>query len=365
MMAALAVSSMVGLFAFAGGLLFGAVVQRTHFCTMGAIADLVLFQDWRRMRAWLLAIAVALLGSQALDVSGIIDLGRSHQRSSDLLWLGALLGGLLFGFGMTLTGGCSSRNIVRFGAGNLKSLIVLLVMGIVGYMTMNGLLALPRLQLETIGRIEAADQGLPGWLGLGETATLALALVLGTSLLFFCFRDEKFRRSPKDMTAGLVLGALIPFGWLVTGLLGADDFEPVPLASFSFVAPVSRGLIYLMTYPSSTISFGIATVGGVLAGAFLMAKYTGDFRLEGFAGLDDLGRHLTGAVMMGVGGVLGLGCTIGQGVTGISTLALGSFLTLAAIMAGGVLGIRYLERGTLKAAMRAMMPRLLQERPGG
>ncbi len=364
-MAALAVSSLVGLFAFMGGLLFGAVVQRTHFCTMGAIADLVLFQDWRRMRAWLLAIAVALLGSQALEAGGIVDLGQSLYRSSDLLWLGALLGGLLFGFGMTLTGGCSSRNIVRFGAGNLKSLIVLLVMGVVGYMTMNGLLALPRLQLEMIGGIAAEDQSLPGGLGLGQTATLALALVLGISLIVFCFKDEKFRRSPKDMAAGLILGALIPFGWLVTGLLGADDFEPVPLASLSFVAPVSRGLIYLMTYPSSVISFGIAAVGGVLVGAFLMAKYTGEFRLEGFAGLDDLGRHLTGAVMMGVGGVLGLGCTIGQGISGVSTLAFGSFLTLTAIIGGGVLGVRYLERGTLRAAMRAMMPALSQGRSRG
>lgn len=357
-----AASSMVGLAAFAGGLLFGAVVQRTHFCTMGAIADLVLFQDWRRMRAWLLAMAIAILGSQTLEAIGIIDLSGSLYRASDILWLGALLGGLLFGFGMTLTGGCSSRNAVRFGAGNLKSLIVLLVMGVIGYMTMNGLLALPRLQLEMIGGIASSDQGLPSWLGLDGTAALAPALVFGLTLLIFCIKDEKFRRSPRDVMAGLVLGALIPTGWLITGILGADDFEPVPLASFSFVAPVSRGLIYLMTFPSMTMSFGVAAVGGVLAGAFLAAKMAGDFRLEGFADLKDLVRHLIGAVMMGMGGVLGLGCTIGQGMTGISTLAVGSFLTLAAIMTGGVFGVRYLERGSLRAAARALMPGLRPER---
>lgn len=361
----MAVTSIVGMAAFVGGLLFGAVVQRTHFCTMGAIADLVLFQDWRRMRAWLLAMAVAILGSQLLVITGLVDLSRSFYRTSDILWLGAVLGGVLFGFGMTLTGGCSSRNLARLGAGNLKSLIVLLVMGIVGYMTMNGLLALPRLQLEMIGSVASTDQALSAWLGLGEVMLAFLALVLGGALLLFCFKDEKFRRSPKDVLAGLVLGALIPFGWLVTGLLGADDFDPAPLTSFSFVAPVSRGLIYLMTYPSTTISFGIAAVGGVLAGAFIAAKTAGSFRLEGFANLEDLGRHLIGAAMMGVGGVFGLGCTIGQGMTGISTLAIGSFLTLASILLGGVFGVRYLERGSLGAAARALMPGLRAERSGG
>ena len=361
----MAVTSVVGLAAFAGGLVFGAVVQRTHFCTMGAIADLVLFQDWRRMRAWLLAMGVAILGSQALEAAGIVDLSGTFYRASDMLWLGALLGGALFGFGMTLTGGCSSRNVVRLGAGNLKSLIVLLVMAVVGYMTMNGLLAWPRLWLEAVGGVASTDQGLSAWVGSGGVGTMIPALLIGTMLIIFCFKDEKFRSSPKDITAGLVLGALIPFGWLVTGLLGADDFEPVPLASFSFVAPLSRGLIYLMTYPSVTISFGIAAVGGVLAGAFVAARMAGDFRIEGFAGVEDLARHLIGAAMMGFGGVLGLGCTIGQGMTGISTLAAGSLLTLLAIVGGGVFGVRYLEQGSLSAAARALIPGPRPERTSG
>ena len=364
-MDSLAPAGVVGITAFLGGLLFGAVVQRTHFCTMGAIADLVLFQDWRRMRAWLLAMAIAILGSQALEAGGIVDLGGTLYRASDFLWLGALIGGLLFGFGMTLTGGCVSRNVVRLGAGNLKSLFVLLVMGIVAYMTMNGLLALPRLQLEAIGGIASSDQGLPAWFGLGGSGALILTLAIGGALLFFCLKDKKFRTSRKDVVAGLLLGALIPAGWLITGVLGADDFEPVPLASFAFVAPVGRSLIYLMTYPSMAISFGIAAVGGVLIGGFLAARWAGDFRLEGFANLADLIRHLTGAAMMGIGGVLGLGCTIGQGMSGLSTLAASSFLTLAAIMTGGVLGVRYLEQGSLLKATRALLPALQLRRSGG
>ncbi len=355
----------VAIAAFASGLVFGAVVQRTHFCTMGAIADLVLFGDGRRMRAWLLAIAVGLLGSQALAFAGVIDLGGSFYRASDILWAGALLGGLMFGFGMTQTGGCTSRNIVRLGAGNLKSLVVLLVMAITAYMTMNGLLALARLPLENVGGITSDDQGVTSLLGLGGLAALLIAIVVSAALILFCFKDRKFRTSGKDITAGLMLGALIPIGWMITSIVGADDFDPEPLTSFAFVAPVARGLIYLMTYPAAPISFGIAAVGGVLIGGFLAARFTGDFRIEGFSGIDDLTRHLTGAVLMGAGGVLGLGCTIGQGMTGLSTLAIGSVLTTLAIMAGGVLGVRYLERGSLMAALRATLPSARPERSSG
>jgi uncharacterized membrane protein YedE/YeeE len=361
----LTVRSAVAIAAFAGGLLFGAVAQRTHFCAMGAIADLTLFGDGRRMRAWLLAIAVALIGGQFLEASGGVDLGDSFYRASDVIWLGALLGGLAFGFGMTLTGGCASRNLVRLGAGNLKSLVVLLVLAVAAYMTMNGLLASPRVRLEAIAGIASADQGIAPLLGLDGALVLLPALIAAGALLIFCFKDKNFRSSRKDVTAGLALGALIPLGWLITGVLGADDFEPEPLASFAFVAPIARSLVYLMTYPAAPISFGIAAVGGVLVGGFAAAKWAGDFRFEGFQGLDDLARHLIGAALMGVGGVLGLGCTIGQGMTGASTLALGSLLTLLSIMAGGVLGVRYLERGSLKAALRAIMPTANPERSRG
>jgi uncharacterized membrane protein YedE/YeeE len=346
----------VALAAFVAGLVFGAVVQRTHFCTMGAIADLTLFGDGRRMRAWLLAIAVGLFGSQALAFAGVIDLSSTPYRTSDILWLGALLGGLMFGFGMTLTGGCASRNLVRLGAGNLKSLIVLLVMAVAAYMTMNGLFSLARVRLEDVSGITTEDQGLATMLGLAGLTVLLFALVIAVALTWLCFKDRKFRASGKDVTAGLVLGALIPIGWLISGLLGADDFEPEPLASFTFVGPVARSLIYLMTYPAAPVSFGIAAVGGVLLGGFIASRATGDFRIEGFSSLDDLIRHLIGAAMMGVGGVLGLGCTVGQGMTGLSTLAFGSVLTTLSIMAGGVLGVRYLERGSLKAALRAVLP---------
>jgi len=355
----------VGIAAFAAGMVFGAVVQRTHFCSMGAIADVVLFGDGRRLRAWLFAMAVALLGTQLLAAVALIDIGESFYRTSDILWLGALSGGLLFGFGMTLTGGCTSRNLVRLGAGNLKSLVVLLVLAVSAYMTMNGLLALIRIRLEAQSGISIEDQGLPSLLGVDDPLSLIIAIGAAFALMVFCFKDSKFRTSTKDVFAGLTIGTLIPLGWLITSTLGADDFDPEPLTSFSFVAPVARSLVYLMTYPAAPISFGIAAIGGVLFGGFLMSRIDQSFRFEGFSSIDDLARHLIGAVFMGVGGVLGLGCTIGQGVTGVSTMALGSVLTTLSIMAGSVLGVRYLERGNLKAALLAVIPMTKSERSGG
>ncbi len=355
----------VALAAFLAGMVFGAVVQRTHFCTMGAIADLTLFGDSRRLRAWLLAIAIGLLGSQALHGLGLINLSATAYRASDILWLGALLGGLMFGFGMTLTGGCTSRNLVRLGAGNLKSMVVLLVLGVTAYMTMNGLFALARIRLDDFGSIHSVDQGIGATFGLADSTTMVIAFGSAAAIATFCLKDRRFRESRKDVSAGLILGLLIPIGWLITSILGADDFEPEPLASFTFVGPIARGLIYLMTYPAASINFGIAATGGVLVGGFLAARTAGELRIEGFNGLDDLKRHLIGAVLMGVGGVLALGCTIGQGMTGLSTLALGSIIATLSIMAGGVLGVRYLERGSLRAALRAVLPLVGAERSSG
>lgn len=355
-MTELSVNSL-GIAAFLAGVAFGATVQRTHFCAMGAISDVLLLGDWRRLRAWLLAIGVAILGSQTLHLAGVVDLGASIYLAADLAWLALVLGGLMFGFGMTLTGGCASRNVVRLGAGNLKSLVVLLVIGVTAYMTMSGVVAWARLAL-----VEASaaggDQALADILAAAsgwsiEAWRLALAATIGGGLIWFCLKDPAFRRSRRDLAAGLLLGALIPVGWLITGLLAHDAWAPP--ASFTFVGPIGNGLVYLMTFTSTTISFGIAALGGVLAGAFVAAKAAGEFRIEGFAGIDDLRRHLLGAALMGTGGVLALGCTIGQGMTGVSTLALGSFLAFFAIVAGGVAGIRYLEQGSLRGAVRALL----------
>jgi uncharacterized membrane protein YedE/YeeE len=366
-MAELATTTIVAIGGFAIGLVFGATVQRTNFCTMGGISDLVLMGDGRRFRSWMLAIAVAIIGTHALHFSAAVDINKSIYLTANLGWLGAIVGGAAFGFGMTLAGGCGSKTIARLGAGNLKSLVVVIVLGIFAYMTLRGLLALARLPLERATNIDLKARGLDtqnigemagAVLGLpGNAARAAMAGLIAASFLIFCFKDVAFRRSATSIVAGLIIGLAAVAGWVVTGILGADDFDPVPLASITFVAPVGESLQYLMTFTGSTINFGIAVVGGVIVGSFLMAVATGTFQIESFADRDDFLRHVGGGALMGTGGVLALGCTIGQGITGMSTLALGSILAWLSIVAGGYFGIKYLEEGSFGDAVRAVLAR--------
>jgi uncharacterized protein len=350
-MSELGTTTIVGVGGFIIGIVFGAVVQRTNFCTMGSISDLVLIGDGRRFRAWLLAIAVAIIGTQMLYFAGLIDIGKSIYLSPNLGWLGAIIGGLMFGFGMTQAGGCASKTLVRLGGGNLKSLIVMMVLGIFAYMTLRGLLALPRLQIETTN-VDLAARGLHNQsfaemagaaIGLAAAPARAVVTVAAAVLLLaFCFKDAAFRHSPRN---------------IVAGVLAADEFNPVQLASITFVAPAGDSLQYLMTFTGSTINFGIAVIGGVIAGSFLTAMVAGSFRVESFADRSDMLRHLNGAMLMGAGGVIALGCTIGQGITGMSTLSLGSLIAWLSILGGGYLGIRYLEEGSLSGAIRAEFAR--------
>ncbi|EME70032.1 transporter component [Paramagnetospirillum caucaseum] len=365
-MSEIPLTTIVGSATFAVGVVFGWAARASEFCTMGALSDMVLMGDRRRLRAWVLAMAVALLGSQALQAAGLVNLGKSIYLGPSIPWAGAILGGLMFGYGMTLSGGCGAKTLVRLGGGNLKSLVVMLVVGLFATMTLKGLLAMERIALEQAtnlspARLGAADSGLPALLagtGLPEAAArLLCVLALAGGALAWCLRDADFRAARGKIAGALVIGLCIPAGWAVTGILGADEFDPVALASFSFIAPMGDGLIYLMTYTGSTINFGIAAVGGVIAGSFLAARLSGSFAVEGFADADDMLRHLAGGALMGTGGVLAMGCTIGQGLSGLSTLSLTSFLALAAIILGGILGLRSLEEGGLLPGLRALLRR--------
>lgn len=360
-------STVMGIAGFVIGFLFGGIALRTNFCTMGAISDMVLMGDLNRFRAWLLAIAVAILGSQGLHQAGLVDLNKSIYLALNVGWAGAVIGGFLFGFGMTLAGGCGNKTLVRIGAGNLKSLIVAIVLGVFAYMTLRGLTGLARVELEALTNLDLtnsglAAQGIPDLLAKAAGLPVAAArwiatLAFAVAILAFCFKSAAFRRSPVNIAAGLLLGLLVPAGWYATGVIGFDEFEPTPLASLTFVNPVGNSLQYLMTFTGSTINFGIATVGGVIAGSFVTALATGEFRVEAFTGADDMIRHMVGGALMGIGGIVAMGCTIGQGLTGMSTLAVASLIAFLSIVAGGVYGIKYLEEGSLGGAIGALFSR--------
>ncbi len=366
-MEGISVNSLVALCAFGLGIVFGAVVQRTNFCTMGAISDVVLMGNWNRFRAWMLAIAVALIGTQALHMAGTVDVAKSIYQTTNLGWAGAIVGGLMFGFGMTMAGGCGNRTVARIGAGNLKSVVVFMVMGMFAYMTLRGLIGPARVMFEELANADLKSlgvktQSMPDILAAitGAPAILLrwiLLVVVSLGLLWVCFKSRAFRSSARDIVAGTVIGLVVVGGWYITGVVGVDEFDPVRLESVTFVAPVGESLQYLMTFTGSKINFGIAAIGGVIMGSFVAALLAREFKFEAFAGTSDMIRHLVGAALMGTGGVLALGCTIGQGITGNSTLAVGSVLAFGAIVAGAVLGLKYLEEGSLRGAIRAVLTR--------
>lgn len=339
---------------FAIGVVFGFVVQRTNFCAMGSISDAMSFGDFRRFRAWLLAGAVAIVGAQALHHAGVVDLGNSMYLGASLNWAGNILGGLMFGFGMVLAGGCTSRNLVRVGSGDLRSAMVLLVVGLFAYMTVGGLIGPGRawLEAQTAVSLEAApSQSIAALLvaptGLAEaTLNWVVTAALAGGIAVYCFADRSFRTSFAHVAGGVGVGLCVVLGWALTGL-AYDEFADVPTSplSLSYVRPTGDTMEYLERFTANVVpGFGVATVLGALAGALAAALMMRKFRLAGFADSADTVRNLAGGALMGTGGITALGCTIGQGVTGLSTLALGSVLALAAIVAGGVLGMKYMER---------------------
>jgi uncharacterized membrane protein YedE/YeeE len=329
------------------GVLFGAVAFKTNFCTMGAVSDWVNIGSRDRFRAWLLAIGIAILVTQLLAAKGLIDIGQAIYLTPNFGWLGYILGGFLFGVGMTLASGCGQRTLVRLGGGNLKSLLVMLLLGLTAYMTMRGILALVRVNVIEVSNVQlAGSQGmgrlLASALGIdnGVAVDRAVAILLGGGLVVYAFAARTFRGSFDNILAGIVIGLVIPAGWYVTGVVGFDDFEPVRLESYTFIAPTGESLMYLLTFTGSTIGFGVAAVFGVILGAFLYAVSSRRFRVETFVDRSDMIRHIVGGITMGFGGVLALGCTIGQGVTGMSTLALGSLIALVSIVFGSALTMK-------------------------
>ena len=361
------IGTFIGTLGFGMGILFGAVAHRTNFCTMGALSDIVFMGNWNRFRSWMLATAVAIIGSQYLYQTGAIDLSKAIYLTPNFGWFGAILGGLLFGFGMTLGSGCGNKTLVRVGAGNLKSLVVMVFLGIFAYMTLRGLIGLARVEMEGLTMIDLTEsgfktQGIPEFLAavtpMGvETAGLAAAAIIAGGLLVFCFKSAEFRSSPLDISSGVLIGLLVILAWYVTGVLGADDFDPVPTESFTFIAPMGNSIQYVMTFTGATINFGIAAVGGIIVGSFISAKARNEFRIEAFNDPSDMARHIIGGAMMGTGGVLSLGCTVGQGITGMSTLAFGSLIALLSIIVGGVYGLKYLEEESLGGALKEMFSR--------
>ena len=349
--------------AFGLAVVFGAVARRTHFCTMGAIGDIVTSGDWSRMRMWVLAIGSAMIGFNAMVAAGWVQAGDSLYAMPRFVGLSNALGGLLFGFGMVLASGCGSRNVVRAGGGNLKSWVVLLVLAVAAEATMRGITGVLRVAtVDAAALTLTTGQDLPSLLaptlGLPRTVlALAVGGSLGVLLVAWALARPEGRRGDV-LLGGFGIAAVVVGLWWVSGRPGHLAEHPVTLEpaflgtdsrrmeSFTFVAPLAYALDWLTLFSdkSRVLTVGIVTMAGVLLGSAVVALAEGSFRWEGFAGREDTANHLVGGTLMGVGGVTALGCTIGQGISGVSTLAIGSLLATSAIVAGAVATMKLIVR---------------------
>ncbi|OOG25620.1 hypothetical protein B1C78_06560 [Thioalkalivibrio denitrificans] len=362
--------------------ILGAVANKTNFCTMGAVSDWVNMGDLSRMRAWVLAIAVAMLGVVVFEFFGMVNADSAFPpyRMSNFNWAAHALGGLMFGIGMTFGSGCGNKTLVRVGGGNIKSVMVLIIIAIIAFWmtsrqpvfgTGQTLYQLLFGWTNAISINLAAGQDLGSIVAGGDaavTARLIIGVILGLALLFWVFKSVDFRSSRDNILGGIVVGAMVIGAWYVTSSVqvtdGMDNYElrayvqdwdfladdpdarpaeamPWSSQSFTFINPMGQTLRYVMSgFDNAVLYFGVISLVGVILGSFFWALFSKAFRIEWFASPRDFVNHLIGGILMGFGGVLAMGCTVGQAITGTSTLALGGFLTFATIVLGAALTMK-------------------------
>ncbi len=362
---------------FVVAVIMGAITNKTNFCTMGAVSDWVNMGDTGRMRAWLLAMAVALIGVLGMEAANVISFSSGTfppYRTENFSWLRYLLGGLMFGIGMTLGSGCGSKTLIRVGGGNLKSVVVLVVASIMAYLMMwtsffeNVFMSWIGPTSVSLAKFGIPSQELPAIVAgvTGMEVSPAFRLIIGAmvaiALLIFIFKSGDFRKSFDNILGGTAVGLAVVAGWYMTGgAMGvawkdfADMAVDVPsrvnVQSYTFISPMGDSVRYLME-PTNLmfVNFGVTALVGIIVGSFLYAIMARRFRVEWFASGGDFSNHVVGGVLMGVGGVLAMGCTIGQAVTGVSTLAIGSILTFLAIVGGAAATMKFMYWRMLREA---------------
>lgn len=334
-------AALVGL---TGGLVLGLAARLGDFCTLGALESAVYGRDQTRIRLWGVVLATAILATQAGAMAGVIDLEGTFYHSIRWNALASVIGGLVFGYGMAMAGNCGFGALVRFGGGDLRSLVVVVVMGIFGFIALSGPLAPIRIAL--FPQPDATGpQGI-----LHDLAPLGLppaVLILGISggFLIWGLAHSGLRRKPRQVAWGVAAGLAVAWCFAGTTWLASESLGEVAVEGPSFTAPVGRTLIFLMTSTAGGITFSVGSVVGVMAGSLIGSMVRGLFRWEACEDPRELGRQVGGAALMGVGGVVAMGCSIGQGVTGLATLAWSGPVTLASIAVGAMVGLRQLIAG--------------------
>ncbi|APX89428.1 YeeE/YedE family protein [Brevirhabdus pacifica] len=337
-----AVAALVGL---GTGMILGLAARLGSFCTLGAIESAFYGEDQRRARMWGVVLGTAITAIYLLEAGGQIDLQRTIYHQFDWNPLASIIGGLIFGYGMALAGNCGFGALARFGGGEIRAMVVVVVMGIFGFITLNGPLAELRVLLFPITPAEGA-QGLPQLFTQASGLPMLVAALPVAGLLFFwAFVHAPLRHSPSHVFWGIAAGLALAGAFWGTSVLERESMGEVAVSGHTFTAPLGRTLLYLMTSSAGGLSFSVGSVLGVLSGALLGSFIKREFRWEACEDPRELGRLVSGAALMGVGGIVAMGCSIGQGASGFSTLAFSGPVTLAAIIVGALVGLRQLLQG--------------------
>ena len=328
-----------------GGVMLGLAARLGRFCTMGAIEDMLYAGSSLRMRMWALAIGVGVFGTYALTGTGLVEIERSFYLSITWMPMASIIGGLMFGYGMALAGNCGYGALARLGGGDMRAFVLVLVMGVSAYVVLSGPLSHMRnylfFQTDAV-KPPGFVHALADFTGLGIAP---LGMAIGAITILLALASREFKDSPASAFWGVIVGLAIVSGWAASGYISTYGFEAFDFVSHSYSAPVGETLIYAMTSSARLPSFAVGSVGGVLLGAFIGSLIRGHFRWEACEDPRELKRQIFGAMLMGTGAVLAMGCTVGQGLSAFSTLSYSAPVTFAAIFAGAALGLRHLIEG--------------------
>lgn len=338
-----------------GGCFLGFAARWGRFCTLNAIEIAVLGRDSSGLRMWALAIATAIIGTYSLDFFGFIDLSTSFYIASPTTILATISGSFIFGLGMALVGTCGYGCLARMGGGDLKSFVTFLVMGVSAYATLRGATAYVRVYFfDNSGPAPEAPQSFAHYLATQTSMSYhSIAIVLALLIAAIALSSRSFRADKKKGSIGILVGLAIVWGWFTTGYLANDPFEPYPLESYTFSAPLGETLIYIMAMSGTSLKFGIGAVFGVILGAAITSIALGHFRWEACDDAPEMRRQILGGFLMGIGSVTALGCTIGQGISAASTLAFTAPIALISVFIGAWLGLNYLIHGSMRLALSA------------
>ncbi|EIE52341.1 YeeE/YedE family protein [Salipiger aestuarii] len=337
---------LMALIGLVSGVPLGLAARLGRFCTLGAIEDLLYGGSDLRMRMWGVAIGIAILGSFGLMMAGMFDPAHSYYLSIRWMPMASIVGGLLFGYGMALAGNCGFGAIARLGGGDLRSFVIVLVMGVSTWIVLAGPLAPLRAavfpQVQTSGVPPAIAHRIAALTG---AAPAVVGLAMGAALLGVSLASRRLLATPARIFWAAMVGLGVVLAWAGTAWVARTGFEPLPVVSHSFAAPLGDTILWWMTGSVRPISFAVGSVAGVWCGAFIGSLVKGHFRWEACEDPRELRRQIVGAALMGAGAVIAMGCTIGQGLSAFSVLAFSAPVTMAAIFAGAALGLRQLIVG--------------------